>query len=101
MTATVIHVDWKQRKKLYTETLSEPTPQQMGIDVARNKQLVNDLKQLLDDHIDQLDLRACILLVPNEQADVYIKADGTDINQCDLKNIGRILHKVKEHYAQP
>lgn len=101
MTATLIAVDFKARKKLYTEQLAGPDKTVPGVNVAQNKRLINDMSQMLNDNIEHLDLYPAILLIPHPERDIYVKINGTDIEEADIKAIGAIHRKMRQRHVQP
>lgn len=99
MTAEVIHVDFKARQVIPEKPEETPAAE---VDVARNKRLINDLKSVLDDLVEQVDLEDAVLLMPQQHSnDLYIKLNGGDIGKADTQAIGRINAKLRQAHAQP
>lgn len=98
MTAQVIYVDFKKRQVVKPESTPDESA---GLDIAQNKKMINDLKAMLDSVVDQLDLYSGIILIPNKERDLYVKINGTDIEEVDIKAIGRIHTKLRQSNVKP
>jgi hypothetical protein len=103
MSAALIHVDFKNRKKVKAQSRDEKQPAQSGIDIARNKQIINDLKAVLDEAVDKVDLQTGIILIPESSEDFYLKLDSANqqTTPSDVNGIGRMYHKMRQAHAQP
>lgn len=95
MTATLISVDFKKGKVTGRTNLAA-ADKKPGIDIAQNKRLINDLKSMMDEIADQIDLYPAILLIPNEEKDLYVNINGAEMSPADIKAIGRIHQKLRE-----
>ncbi len=99
MTTQLISVDFKKRQVVEKKTLGELQAQKISI--ADNKKLANDLKAMLDGINDRVDLYPAVLLIPNGDCDLYVKINGTDMTDADIKAVGRIHSKMRERNVKP
>lgn len=91
MSAQIIKVDFKARKVI----VEEPAPA-AGPLVKRNKRLINDLKAMLEDVIEEVDLKDALLLIPGRDRDYYVKIDGSEVNESDIAAMSRIFCKMRD-----